>query len=154
MKKRVFGRKLSRGGGARKALFKSLTRALVLYGRITTTKAKGKAIVGEVEKLVSLARTMKNDRQIASFFGGDRKITSMFVKLSRSFGAKKGGFVRIINLPPRKGDAAQMLRLEWTDRPVSKEKDDAKKPKGKSVKSVIKKTGGKKIKEKETKKEK
>ena len=154
MKKRVFGRKLSRGGGARKALFMSLTRALILSGRIETTRAKGKAVVGEIEKLVSLARKAKSERKVASFFGGDRKITATFLKLSRSFTNRKGGFVRIINLNPRKGDAAEMLRLEWTERIASGEKVTNKQPKGRLIKAKDNKTEGKENIEKETKKQK
>lgn len=154
MKKRVFGRKLSRGGGARKALFKSLTRALTLYGRIETTRAKGKAIIGEVEKLVSLARTTKNDRKIASFFGGDRKLTAVFLKLCRSFSDKKGGFVRIINLPSRKGDAAEMLRLEWAERTIEKKESEKENLPKKltNKKESLKKAGNKKEKANKPKK--
>lgn len=49
MNKKVFGRKLSRSRPAREALFAQLTRALILNGKIVTTKAKAKAIQGDVE---------------------------------------------------------------------------------------------------------
>ena len=55
MRKKVFGQHLSRGRGARTALFRALIRSLVEHSVITTTKAKAKAIRGQVQKLVRLS---------------------------------------------------------------------------------------------------
>ncbi|OGM15953.1 hypothetical protein A2V56_05040 [Candidatus Woesebacteria bacterium RBG_19FT_COMBO_42_9] len=149
MKKRVFGRKLSRGGGARKALFASLTRALVISGKIETTKAKAKAFVPEAERLVTLAKNGDSTR-ISAFFGNDRKITHDFTNLVRQF-SRKSGFTRMVNLPNRVGDFAEMVRVEWVENIVKSEKDDSKKltkkPKeGKPEKVAVKETKTKKVK--------
>lgn len=151
MKKRVVGKKLSRGGGARKALYFSLVRALIISGKIQTTKAKAKAIIPEVDKLVTLA--LGNDvRRVAAFFRNDRKLSAEFFKLTRSFSGRKSGFTRLINLPARKGDLANMVRLEWTDNIVKSEKDDREKSKKKTEEVKPKKIPKAEMKAKKTKK--
>ena len=151
MRKRVFGRHLSRGGGARKALFRSLVRALVISGKIETTKAKAKAVIGEVDKLVNLAQAKDSSRRISEFFGNDRKMTQQFTSLARSFTGKKGGFTRLINLTRRTGDFAEIVRLEWSEGAPDNDKED-KTAKGKKNDKEIKKKNGVVIKNKVTQK--
>lgn len=121
MKKRKFGRKLSRGSGARKALYRSLIKALVEHGSITTTKVKAKTIQRDVDKMINIA---KNDsvaarRRVYARLGNDRKTTDNIFKLiAPKFLVKKGGYTRIVNLPRRRGDYAEMARFEWTERVV------------------------------------
>jgi large subunit ribosomal protein L17 len=117
MKKRVFGRQLSRERDTRRALFRSLIRALVSNGKIKTTKAKAKAIQGKIDTLVSLGK--KKDisarRRVYAILGNDRKTTDfIFGKIASVFSDRKSGFTRIINLPRRLGDQAEMVRLEWS----------------------------------------
>ena len=132
MKKRVFGRYLSRGEGARRALYVSLARALVERGKIETSKAKAKAVVPAIEKLVTQG-LKGNWSKILSFFGNDRKITREFSNLVRQF-RRKSGFTRIINLPKRVGDQASMVRIEWVDKVLT----ETKEPSDKKKKSVAK----------------
>lgn len=117
MRKRVFGRQLSRNRGARTALFRSLVRALVLHGEIVTTKAKAKAIRADVDKLVTLAK--KGDvaarRNVLGKLGNDRATTDKLFGLKAVLDGRTSGFTRIVALPARKGDLAQIVRLEWTD---------------------------------------
>jgi len=57
MKHRIAGRKLSRGFRARRALFKSLAEALLLHGKIETTRARAKSIKGQGPiRMVNLGR--------------------------------------------------------------------------------------------------
>jgi len=118
MKKRVFGRKLSREKDTRLALFRSLARSLILYGRIKTTKAKAKAVQPFVEKLV--AKALKDKRKVykvSSLLGNERKILEiLYKKIAPSFEGVKGGFTRIIPLAERRGDAAEVVILEWSKR--------------------------------------
>lgn len=151
MKKKVFGRRLSRGGGARKALFRSLIRALVTYEKIKTTKAKAKAIQAEVDKIINLAKekTLSARREVLARLGNDRKTADMiFEQILPGLEGKNSGFTRLVNLPPRRGDAAEMVRMEWvgesaTVQAGSKSRTgstgkSSKDLKGKSAKSVEK----------------
>lgn len=116
MKKRVFGHKFGRGSGARRALFRSLIRALVAEGRIETSKAKAKTTQKRVERLVNLAKGkgVSKRRQVYAMLGNDRETTDdLFNKIAQSFVDRVGGYTRIINLGRRRGDASEMARLEW-----------------------------------------
>jgi large subunit ribosomal protein L17 len=147
MNKKVFGRKLSRSRPAREALFASLAQALIGNGKIVTTKAKAKAVQGSIEKMVTLARTggVASERKVLSKLDNDRKaVNILFQKIAKAFSVRKSGFTRIISLPPRVGDNARMVRLEWTEKvemesPLkSKENLQEKNKKAKPKKTSVK----------------
>jgi large subunit ribosomal protein L17 len=119
MRKKVFGRHLSRGRKSREALFRSLTRALIERGAIVTTKAKAKAVAGQADKLISkaLKNSISARREILAYLGNDRSsLRALFETVIPSFEKRVSGFTRIIQLPPRRGDNAEMARLEWVDK--------------------------------------
>jgi large subunit ribosomal protein L17 len=153
MNKRVFGRKLSRSRPAREALFASLAQALIKNGKIVTTRAKAKAVISSIEKMVTLAKRgdIAARQNVLSKLDNRREsVEVLFKEVAKAFSNKKSGFVRIISLPRRIGDNAQMVRMEWTEKveieskvkkvEVKKEKVTTKKeePK-KEVKKVAKK---------------
>jgi large subunit ribosomal protein L17 len=154
MNKKVFGRKLSRSRPAREALFASLAQALIKNGKIVTTRAKAKAVISSVEKMVTLAKRgdIAARQNVLSKLDNRREsVEVLFKEVARAFEAKKSGFVRIISLPRRVGDNAQMVRMEWTEKvtieskvkkaDVKNEKVAAKKEELKKVvKKVVKKT--------------
>jgi len=76
MRKMVFGKKLSRGKKGREALLRSLVRAVVVSGKVVTTKAKAKAIVGQIDKIVTLAKkgTLDSRRRVLAYLGNDRRL--------------------------------------------------------------------------------
>ena len=153
MNKKVFGRKLSRSRPAREALFASLAQALIKNGKIVTTRAKAKAVISSIEKSVTLAKRgdIAARQNVLSKLDNRREsVEVLFKEVAKAFSNKKSGFVRIISLPRRVGDNAQMVRMEWTEKvevlqvkkvskveKVSKEKKEEPK---KEVKKVVKKT--------------
>lgn len=155
MNKKVFGRKLSRSRPAREALFATLVRSMILSGKMTTTKAKAKAVQGQVEKFITAAKKADlsgRRRILASLDNANDALEALYQKVVPSFTKKTSGYTRIIPLPTRKGDNAQMVRMEWTEKMievkkekvapkkhVSKIKKVAKKPVKKVVKKVVKK---------------
>jgi len=154
MNKRVFGRKLSRSRPAREALFASLAQSLITNGKIVTTRAKAKAVAGSVEKMVTLAKTgtIAARRKVMSNLDNKREAADvLFQKVVKVFTAKNSGFTRIISLPRRVGDNAQMARIEWTEK-VEYE-DKTKKAEIKKGKTEAKKELPKKVAKKVVKKE-
>nr|AKQ03484.1 50S ribosomal protein L17 [uncultured Microgenomates bacterium Rifle_16ft_4_minimus_38077] len=138
MKKRVKGRKLSRGQGARRALVRALTSSLVSEGKIITTYAKAKVISGQIDKLVNLAKrsSVGRNRRIYGLLGNDRKTLDGLKKtIVPLFSDRKGGYTRIVNLPNRRGDSAPMARIEWVKEIA---KSDEKEVKGKRQKKITK----------------
>jgi len=139
MKKRVFGRQLSRERDTRRALFRSLIRALVKHGKIKTTKAKAKAIQADIDKLINLAKkdSISAKRRVFAILGNDKETTKkLLLEVVPSFLDRSGGYTRIVPLPARRGDAAQIVRLEWVKEIKIKE---AKTTKEKKIKTVKKK---------------
>lgn len=119
MNKKVFGRKLSRSRPAREALFASLTQSLIKNGKIVTTRAKAKAVISSIEKMVTMAKagTISARRNVLSILDNKREaVEVLFKDVAKAFANKSSGFIRIISLPRRVGDNAQMVRMEWTEK--------------------------------------
>lgn len=118
MRHQVAGRHLGRNAAQRKALFRGLITDLLRHERITTTEAKAKAIRGEAEKLITLAkRGDVHARRVAQQTVLDKSISSkLFETLGPRYKDRKGGFTRIFKLGPRLGDAAPLVILELVDR--------------------------------------
>ena len=136
MKKRVYGRKLSRGRGARKALYRSLIKALIDHGKITTTKAKVKSIQSDIDKLITLAKKKSDHsaRIVLSKLANDRKRTKVLLDtIVPSMKDINSGYTKITMLPKRRGDAADMATIRWTKDVVEEKKVEEKKVAKKKV---------------------
>ena len=136
MRHRVAGKKLNRSSGNRKALRRSLVTALFHHERVETTEAKAKAIRGQAEKLITLAkRGLAAEEQDPArgiharrLAAGrlDRWVTEpdgtvvdilekLFGDIAPRYVDRPGGYTRIYKLGPRKGDAAPMVLLELVE---------------------------------------
>ncbi len=107
-------RKLGRETGQRHALLKSLARSLVLKGRITTTEAKAKEIRPLVEKLITRGKndTLSNRRMLISALG-DKATATKLIKTAEGYKERAGGYIRIVKMVQRKGDASPMALIEF-----------------------------------------
>lgn len=126
MNKKVFGRKLSRSRPAREALFSSLIGSMILNGKIVTTRAKAKAILGDLDHMVTLAKRadLTSRRKALSYLDNVKSVTDiLFNQIGPIFSGRTSGFTRLINLPKRKGDNAEMVRIEWTEKVELKKKE-------------------------------
>lgn len=127
MRHRVRGKKLGLNPNQRKRLHLSLATALLMHGRIETTRAKADFIRSDVEKLITLAKRSKQmdnparlvhaQRIAASRLNNDRELVSkLFNEIAPRFENRAGGYTRVLKLGQRKGDAAEMVLLELTER--------------------------------------
>ena len=144
MKKKLFGRKLSRDSDTRRALFRSIIRELIIHSSIKTTKAKAKAVQGQVDKMIKLAKdgSIAKRRLVYSYLANNRALSERLVKtIAPVFKDRKSGFTRMINLPQRRGDSAKMVRFEWSQEITTadklKEKSKGVKNKAKSVEKPV-----------------
>lgn len=113
MRKRNKGRKFGRKTDQRKALLKSIARAIFLHGKIKTTEAKAKEARMMIEKLITKAKTggLANIRLLA------RDLSPQIVKklvneIAPQYKERNGGYTRIIRLGQRQIDGAKMAIIE------------------------------------------
>jgi large subunit ribosomal protein L17 len=130
MRKRLYGRRLSRDTNERKALFRSLATALITHGQIDTTEAKAKAVRPWVEKLVTRARKAKpaDKRLLFSEIPNDQIVERLVTAVGPAFQLRPGGYTRIIHLGPRGGDRAPVVRLEFVEKIKEPKVEKPKRP--------------------------
>jgi large subunit ribosomal protein L17 len=118
MPHQIAGRHLNRNSSQRKALFKGLVTQVFQHERIETTEAKAKAVRGDIEKFITLAkRGDVHARRLVLKTVTDKKVVDkLFEKIGPRFKERAGGYTRIIKLGQRHGDAAEMVLLELVDR--------------------------------------
>lgn len=130
MRKRVYGRRLSRDTNERKALFRSLAIALVTHGHLNTTEAKAKAVRPWIEKLVTRAKVndLTSHRVLLEDLPSVAIVEKMLTAVGPTFAGRPGGYTRIVRLGPRTGDNAPMVRLEFVEeiKAVKPKKEPAK----------------------------
>lgn len=132
MRKKVFGKNFSRARKSRLALARSLMRALVLEGKITTTKAKAIYLSSYISKEIAKAKkaTVPARRSVLADLGNSRKITDLIFQIAKNYKGS-GTITKIIPLSRRQGDQAEMARVELMSKPDIKET-----PKEKETKEV------------------
>jgi large subunit ribosomal protein L17 len=84
MRHRVAGKRLSRSGGHRKALYKNLITELLRHERIQTTDAKARAIRGHAEKLITLSRRGQVDAILERARAKDQRGLEALVQKKRA----------------------------------------------------------------------
>jgi large subunit ribosomal protein L17 len=127
MRHRVGGRKLQRTSSHRAALFRNMAAALIKHEQITTTTAKAKELRPYVEKLVTLAKKggLSNRRLAQSRLMDDAELAKLFDVLGPRYGARNGGYIRIVKAGIRMSDAAAISIIEFVDRDVSAKGQDS-----------------------------
>lgn len=122
MRHRVFGRKLGRTSNERRALFRSLIRALILQEQLTTTVAKAKAIKPLVDKLFTLAKSgsLSGRRRVMAKLADRQAADKLCQELSARSAKRTSGFTRIRRVGQRLGDNSLMAQIELVDKKESK----------------------------------
>ena len=124
MRHKVAGYRLNRSKGARLALRRNLITQLFVHERIRTTKAKASAIRGEAERMITLARNVKDAsdadkvnarRRVAAKLGNNHVLVKLFDEIAPRFGTRTGGYTRVMKLGPRKSDSAEMVIIELVE---------------------------------------
>jgi len=112
--------KLGRKEGHRKSLLSNLAVSLIEHNRIKTTLAKAKALRPLAEKLVTIGKknTIHARRTAKAVLRQDEAVTKLFAEIAPRAASRKGGYTRIIKLPQRLSDAAEVAFIEWVDAPV------------------------------------
>ncbi len=110
-------KKLARPTDQRMALLKNQVTNLFLHGKLTTTEAKAKATKRMAEKTLTTAR--KNDlsakRRVRRVINNKEAFKKIFSEYVPKYATRPGGYISIVKLPPRRGDAADMAMLTFVD---------------------------------------
>lgn len=106
---------LGRDRNQRKALIKSLVYSLLVHEGMVTTLAKAKEVQPHVEKLVTKGKTdtLSARKLVYSRIGESNASRKLFDTIAPKYKARSGGYTRIIKMPRRKSDAAEMARIEF-----------------------------------------
>ena len=105
---------LSKPADQRKALLRGLTTQLIREGRVTTTRARAKALRNEAERMITLAKdgSLASRRRALGYIYDKKLVHSLFEKAQERYGEREGGYTRIVRTVPRRGDNAQMSIIE------------------------------------------
>jgi large subunit ribosomal protein L17 len=114
---RKSGRKLGRDAAQRRALYSNLACALIEHGRIKTTEAKAKEVRPIVEEMITLGKRgdVAAHRQAVAFLRSKEIAHLLFFEVAPRFAERPGGYIRIVKIGPRQGDAARMVYIELVD---------------------------------------
>lgn len=124
---------LGRKSAHRKALLRNLTISLIMHKRITTTEAKAKALRVFAEPLFTKSKddSTHNRRVIFSYLQNKEALIELFSTVAPAIANRPGGYLRVVKLGFRKGDAADIAIIELVDfNEVYKIKSDSVKSAG------------------------
>jgi large subunit ribosomal protein L17 len=123
MRHRKSGRKLGRNSSHRKAMYRNMAASLVHHETIRTTLPKAKELRRVVEPLITLAKEDGVSRRRLAFsrLRDDAAVGKLFSELGPRFKAGPGGYLRILKIGHRPGDAAPMAIVQLLDRPSAAE---------------------------------
>jgi len=114
MRHRNAGFKLGRNTSHRRAMLRNLVTSIILMDRVETTITKCKATRPLVEKMITLGKRgdVHARRQAAAYLMTPESVDRLFAVVAPRYGARNGGYLRIVRSGPRKGDAAEMAYIE------------------------------------------
>ena len=130
-------RKLNRTSSHRQAMLRNMAVSLLKHETIRTTIQKAKELRRVVEPLITLAKVDTEAKRRLAFarLRDAAVVEKLFSDLGKRFGARPGGYTRILHMAPRPGDNADMALMQLVDGPaaVAAEKPVKAKAKKKSA---------------------
>jgi large subunit ribosomal protein L17 len=108
---------LGRKKAHRDALMSNMAISLIEHKRIETTLAKAKALRQYVEPLLTKSKndTTHSRRTVFSYLQSKEATAALFRDVAPKIADRPGGYVRIIRMGNRLGDAAEMAMIELVD---------------------------------------
>jgi len=118
MRHKKLNKRFSRNRSARLALIRDLAKSVLSYESITTTKRKAKEARKLVEQLITLGKEGSlNSRRLAYKKLCDHSLVSLlFTDIAPRFKNRLGGHTRIYALLDRRGDGAEQVILELSEK--------------------------------------
>ena len=107
-------RKLGRPTAHRQAMLRAMVTYLLENGKIETTVTRAKEVRAMTEKMITTAKTntLHAKRLVQSFVTKEAVAKKLFDEIAPKYSERSGGYIRIIKIGPRRGDAAEMAIIE------------------------------------------
>jgi large subunit ribosomal protein L17 len=114
MRHRIKKTTLGREKAPREMMLRNLVSSVLIYEKVTTTKAKAKAVKPLVEKAITTAKVgdLNARRALIAELPQKLAIKKAFEVLGKRYLERKGGYTRLTLLPKRMGDGAEMALIE------------------------------------------
>lgn len=127
MRHRKSGRRLGRNSAHRTAMYRNMAASLVQHETLKTTLPKAKELRRVLEPLITLAKQDGVSRRRLAFarLRDDAAVGKLFDELGPRFKDRPGGYLRILKVGYRAGDAAPMALVQLLDQPDSAEETSA-----------------------------
>ena len=108
------GRKLGRTASHKKATMDNMATSLFMHGAIRTTRPKAKELRGVAERLITFAKRgdLHARRMVLRRIRNKVVVSKLFDEIGPSFSDRQGGYTRLLNLGPRRGDATEVCLIE------------------------------------------
>jgi large subunit ribosomal protein L17 len=128
MRHKKSGRILGRKSSHRTAMYRNMAASLIRHETVKTTVPKAKELRRVVEPLITLAKQDAVSRRRLAF---DRlrdrdSVGKLFNELGPRFKNRPGGYLRILKMGYRPGDAAPMALVMLLDQPEKPQPEAAK----------------------------
>ena len=119
MRHRKSGRRLGRNSAHRKAMYRNMAASLMRHETIRTTLPKAKELRRVVEPLITLAKADQVSKRRLAFsrLRDEVAVGKLFNELGPRFKDRPGGYLRILKIERRPGDAAPMALVQLLDQP-------------------------------------
>jgi large subunit ribosomal protein L17 len=110
-------RKLNLPTDQRRAMLRNLVTSFLDNGRIETTLTRAKETRSMAEKMITLGKTntLHSRRQALAYITSEDVVTKLFEEIAPKYADRNGGYTRIMQTGPRRGDGAPMAILELVD---------------------------------------
>jgi large subunit ribosomal protein L17 len=122
MRHRVAHRKLGRVTEHRIALLRNQATALLRHEHIETTVPKARELKPFVERLITVAKRglatgdavkkLNARRHVSEDLADTKVVDKLFAEVAPRFESRPGGYTRLLKVGPRRGDSADMARIE------------------------------------------
>lgn len=114
------GRRLGRNSSHRTAMYRNMAASLIRYETIRTTVPKAKELRRVVEPLITMAKEdgVANRRLAFARLRDKESVGKLFSELGPRFKSRPGGYLRILKMGIRPGDAAPMAIVQLLDQPA------------------------------------
>jgi large subunit ribosomal protein L17 len=108
------GPRLGAGPQHERLMLGGLASQLFQHGKIRTTEAKAKALRPLAEHLITFAKRgdVQARRQVLKTVPDRDVVHKLFAEIAPRYAERSGGYIRILKLGPRAGDAAPMALIE------------------------------------------